>query len=157
MSMILFIAAVASSSGSQMVCTEASSSEETPKSFTISFIEKKGKLSKIAVQDPGDVLDPLGKLPVYSGSGGSGPLVITKSEPPSRPPMKLNGSASASGDYRFNAKAPMLDLQVKSSTGDGSYTYSFQGSRLLSGIMRMGYEGNGSCILARAESDGTKK
>jgi hypothetical protein len=135
-------------------CSEEQIADQKPGVFYIRFHDKKGKLSKIAVEDAQDVLDPLGKLPVYSASG-SGPLVITKSTPPKRKPMLLSGKVEKSGSYFFTSKDPALSLSIEKAA-DGTYAYNYTGNRLLSGTMRMGYDGNGTCTFTPASGDGKK-
>jgi hypothetical protein len=133
-------------------CVEERVADQPQKAFYVRFHDKKGKLSKIAVEDEKDVLDPLGKMPVYSTSG-SGPLVITKSTPAKRAPMLLSGKLSKTGSYSFVSKDPALYLSIEKSY-DGNYAYSFQGNRLLSGTMRMGYDGKGMCTFTAARGAG---
>jgi hypothetical protein len=154
MSVIAFsiVAAAAVSSGGQsLVCHQAAHGAEAAKEFRLAFGVKGGKLGKIILEDSQAVLDPLADVPVLTPASRSGPLVLNQSAPPPRKPMRLAGRSLASGGFEFVNKVPALRLElVPVVDSQSSFTYSFQGNRLLSGVMRMGYDGNGSCAPVAA-------
>jgi hypothetical protein len=148
MSMIvLYIAAAAvSPGGHSLICEQPARGTEAAEVFRLAFSAKGEKIGKIVLDDPKAVLDPLADLPVYSPASRSGPLVLKQSAPPPRKPMKLSGRVLADGSFEFNNKVPALQLNLVPAVGTpNSFTFSFRGNRLLSGVMRMGYEGEGSC------------
>jgi hypothetical protein len=161
MSMIalsIFAAAAVSTGGQSLVCQQPAQGREATKAFRLAFSVKGGKLGKIVLDDPQAVLDPLADVPVLTPASRSGPLVLNKSAPPPRKPMKLSGRVLTDDSFEFVNKVPALQLLLVSVAGSpDSFTYSFQGNRLLSGVMRMGYDGKGSCVTAAATSGASER
>lgn len=135
--------------------TVAGSDERATKAFTLGFTAKGSKLSKISVGDPDLVLDPLGNIPVYSSGGSAdGSFTIKQSAPPKLKPLKLTGSASADGSYLLREKTLTLNMNlVPLSDAPGTFRYDFTGSRLLSGVFRAQYDGQGTCTAQAPAGD----
>lgn len=146
--------AAASAAETVLLCQEAvleaADGAEAPaaKSFTLRFTQKGNKLKDISAADPELVLDPMGAMPVYSGGTGSdGAITITVSEPPPLKPLKLKGKVQGSG-YSFTEDSTSLVLILSpDSTASDSYSYEFSGSRLMGGVFRAMYEGQGTCTV----------
>ncbi|UIP05687.1 hypothetical protein LY632_08165 [Erythrobacter sp. SDW2] len=125
----------------------ADKSGEVPnKTFTLSFAQKGSKLSNIAVEDPQLVLNPLGDIPVYSsGSSRDGSFTITKTEPAAPKPLKMAGKVGRDNTLNFTEKSLSLALNLVPSAADGTYDFTFSGSRLIGGSFRAMFEGEGVC------------
>lgn len=145
LALLLTLVAPAGATDFTLVCTQTVEGGREAKQFRFGFSADDSSVSKVTVDDPQNVFDPLGKIVVYE-YGGSG---MSKSLPP-KSKLNFSGKREAEG-FTFNSKDKVLSITLSLVPGkDGALAYHFTGTRRMDSTMFADLEGAGTCKAAGA-------
>ena len=143
LALLLALAAPAGATDYALVCTQRTEGNNIAKSFRFAFSADDSSVSKIVVDDPQNVLDPLGRIAVYEYGGGG----MSKGMPP-QSKLKFSGKRESEG-FTFSSKDKVLSVTLSLVPGEnGALTYNFTGTRRMDSTMFADLEGAGSCKAA---------
>ena len=128
-------------------CSATQTEWKSPRAFSVSFVEKKGKLTKVAVIEQDRVFTPGNIVASFSVGGRSGTGVVNKI--PNQRPGKWSGTSNSS-TKNFTLAAPdgAASFAIVPVEGEqGKYQLSWQADLNFRFGDEFSSEGGGDCMV----------